>query len=294
MENRKPGDVIIFEAGDDWISKCIAKLTNSTVSHAAMLMSEDTMVEMGAKGIVVDGCSPDDLGELTHFLRLTPEQDPAPLIKAAQSYLSAGVKFDYPDLLLLAGMLVYRGVRPTPRWKKITDLILQLACWELDKLLNRLIHKGEKVPVMICSQLVYQCYRDCGKDYELVLENALLQGENNAGSIRLVDLIQEENCLMGTDAIQIPINTNGEILAEELYAALIEAEAESDELLLTGHSLGGTVASAAKLLDLVEQILEKSGVALPVYALFVTPCDLLQNTTNLKQYDAARITRVRI
>ena len=36
MITMKPGDVIIFEAGDSWLSKCIAKLTNSTVSHAAI------------------------------------------------------------------------------------------------------------------------------------------------------------------------------------------------------------------------------------------------------------------
>ena len=27
MITMKPGDVIIFEAGDSWLSKCIAKLT---------------------------------------------------------------------------------------------------------------------------------------------------------------------------------------------------------------------------------------------------------------------------
>ena len=39
MITMKPGDVIIFEAGDSWLSKCIAKLTNSTVSHAAIRYS---------------------------------------------------------------------------------------------------------------------------------------------------------------------------------------------------------------------------------------------------------------
>ena len=39
MITMKPGDVIIFEAGDSWLSKCIAKLTNSTVSHAAIRLS---------------------------------------------------------------------------------------------------------------------------------------------------------------------------------------------------------------------------------------------------------------
>ena len=36
MGNLQSGDILIFEAGDNWLSKCIAKLTNSNVSHAAM------------------------------------------------------------------------------------------------------------------------------------------------------------------------------------------------------------------------------------------------------------------
>ena len=51
MITMKPGDVIIFEAGDSWLSKCIAKLTNSTVSHAAIRYSGDKMIEMGRNGI---------------------------------------------------------------------------------------------------------------------------------------------------------------------------------------------------------------------------------------------------
>ena len=46
------------------------------------------------------------------------------MIAAAKRYLDEDVPYDYPDLIFFAGVLIYRTVRPTPRWQKITDLIL--------------------------------------------------------------------------------------------------------------------------------------------------------------------------
>ena len=78
MITMKPGDVIIFEAGDSWLSKCIAKLTNSTVSHAAIRYSGDNMIEMGGNGIQLSSCRETAHGgEKAYLLRLSPEKDPA-------------------------------------------------------------------------------------------------------------------------------------------------------------------------------------------------------------------------
>ena len=115
MITMKPGDVIIFEAGDSWLSKCIAKLTNSTVSHAAIRYSGDNMIEMGGNGIQLSRCRETAHGgEKAYLLRLSPEKDPAPLIAAAKRYLDEDVQYDYPDLIFFAGLLIYRTVRPTP------------------------------------------------------------------------------------------------------------------------------------------------------------------------------------
>ena len=46
MSKVKPGDIIIFDGGDNWVSKSICWLTNSTVSHAAMVYKEQKIVEM--------------------------------------------------------------------------------------------------------------------------------------------------------------------------------------------------------------------------------------------------------
>ncbi len=44
-------DIMLFEAGDSWVGKCIAWLTNSTVSHSALYESEGKLIEMRSSGI---------------------------------------------------------------------------------------------------------------------------------------------------------------------------------------------------------------------------------------------------
>ena len=231
MITMKPGDVIIFEAGDSWLSKCIAKLTNSTVSHAAIRYSGDNMIEMGGNGIQLSSCRETAHGgEKAYLLRLSPEKDPAPLIAAAKRYLDEDVQYDYPDLIFFAGLLIYRTVRPTPRWQKITDLILNMACRELDKLLNKVIHKGD-VPVMVCSQLVYQCYADCGSGYRIMLKDGLLEA-GHPGTICLADMLDDtwgENLRYPSDIFHG--NLDLEVLAQECYSALNEP---SDDRTLLG------------------------------------------------------------
>ncbi len=76
--------------------------------------------------------------------------------------------------------------------------VLNQACAELDKLLNILIHKKNPSPVMVCSQLVYQCYLDCGDDYKIKLEDELLQSVC-MNKIRLADLVNNPAFLSAGD-----------------------------------------------------------------------------------------------
>lgn len=287
MGQRRAGDILIFQAEDDWIGKSIALLTKSKVSHSSILLTPDSMAEMGGNGIAVNRIEDALEGRESYLLRLDPEKDPAPLVAAAQAYVEAGTRYDFPDLVILAGLLIYRAVRPTPRWQKITDLILNQACVMLDKLL----HKGEKSPAMVCSQLVYQCYYDCGADYRIILKDALLQDAAAPDTVCLADLIGE---LSGDAGCRTAGNLtveeeDPEKLGRELYEALLETE---DNTLLPTTELSGTVSRVAEFLDLVEKILESSGVDLPVPAMFVAPSDLLEHAVNLKQCGTVTVKRM--
>lgn len=297
MGNLQSGDILIFEAGDNWLSKCIAKLTNSNVSHAAMCYQDGTIVEMGSNGIACSKCKEAANGDNAYLLRLSPERDVAPLLAAAKEYLDEKVYYDYPDLVFFAGLIIYRAVRSTKRWQKIMDYILELACVELDKMLNKMIHKDGK-KAMVCSQLVYQIYLDCGEDYKIQIHDGLLQkGNMLSEQVCLAELAAKSDAVSAdntatTDSLESVESKEPDMeeIFKELYGAMEESEQENCEL-CTSNDLSSLADKAKMFLDKVENILERAGVELPVYALFVAPSDLLK-ADNLDNKGTVQITRV--
>jgi len=296
MSNLQSGDILVFEAGDNWLSKCIAKLTSSNVSHAAMCYQDETMVEMSSSGMVCSTCKEAADGSNAYLLRLNPEQDAAPLLAAAKKYLDEGVYYDYPDLVFFAGLIIYRAVRSTKRWQKIMDYILELACAELDKMINKLIHKDGK-KAMVCSQLVYQIYLDCGEDYKIQIHDGLLQEENMLSEqVCLAELAAKSDAVPADNAVTRESLTSVEspepdmeAIFKEFYGAMEESEQEDCEM-CASNDLSSLADKAKKFLDKVEEILERAGVELPVYALFVAPSDLLK-ADNLDNKGTVQITR---
>ncbi len=300
MSNLQSGDILVFEAGDNWLSKCIAKLTDSNVSHAAMCYQDGTMVEMSSKGIVCSTCREGADGSSAYLLRLHSEPDSAPLLAAAKNYLDEGVYYDYPDLVLFAGLIIYRAVRSTQRWQKIVDYILELACAELDKMINKLVHKDGK-KAMVCSQLVYQIYLDCGEAYKIqihdgLLQNGAVQEDMLPGQVCLAELAAKRGSASADKAAAVDSLTPAEFpepdmetICKELYGAMEESGQEDSELCASAD-LDGLVDKVKKFLDKVEEILERAGVELPVYALFVAPSDLLK-ADNLDNKGTVQIVR---
>jgi len=296
MGTLQSGDILVFEAENNWLSKCIAKLTNSNVSHAAMCYQDETMVEMSSSGIVCSTCKEATDGSNAYLLRLNPEQDAAPLLAAAKEYLDEGVYYDYPDLVFFAGLIIYRAVRSTKRWQKIMDYLLELACAELDKMINKLIHKDGK-KAMVCSQLVYQIYLDCGEAYKIQIHDGLLEKNDMLSEqVCLAELAAKSDAVPADHAVTQDSLASAEFpepdmdaIFKELYGAMEESEQEDCEL-CASNDLNSLVDKAKKFLDKVEEILERAGVELPVYALFVAPSDLLK-AANLDKKGTVQIKR---
>lgn len=284
----KPADIIIFEVGDDWLGKSIAWITKSTVSHAALYRPENELVEMGINGIGVSKFHTEEKGEKAYVLRLDPERDPAPVLAAADKYLQAKIRYDFPALVMLGGLLIYRTIRPTPKLQKVTDLIIRAACQLLDKILQK---ATKTTGAMVCSQLVYQCYLDGGEDYYIRLHDSDLANASME-TVCLRNLLNEETETLAAPApSEVPPETASDpnALARELYEALTE---EADENAMQDTAVSGELLNSAKrFLKLIETILEKSGDVIPVEALFVTPGDMLNHAVNLTQVAIVNIER---
>ncbi|MDE6203613.1 MAG: hypothetical protein K2G19_09090, partial [Lachnospiraceae bacterium] len=106
----KKGDMILFFAGDTWLSKSISYLTNSEVTHAAMVYSDDAIIEILADGVQVNKIADWNnvgKGKKAYVMRHKPELDYAPLKRSADAYLNADVSYDFPGLYLLGALLIY-------------------------------------------------------------------------------------------------------------------------------------------------------------------------------------------
>jgi hypothetical protein len=294
----KPGDILIFEAGNDWIGKSIALITNSTVSHAAMVYGEKTIVEMGMDGINVNGFTAGE-GRGAYLMRLKdPNLDTSRLLSTAKKYINAHIPYDFPALVILAGLLVYKRIRPTPKLLKVTDLIIHGACLALDKLINQMSkHRGKEV--MVCSQLVYQIYLDAGKEYQMDIATWFSNNQMNSTKDKvLLAGLAEQNPFLSIDHLQSTQNElqmiDEEELAKQLYLALTDAKKDThyDFSASNARNIDKTAAKSAEFLRLAEKLLSLSHLDIPLPALFITPADILNKSKNLEVLGTLNLKRI--
>lgn len=282
------GDIIIFKAGDEALSKCIAWLTDSDVSHSAMIYTEDSITETIAPGVVVNKIETGK-GEAAYLLRLSPAQDPKPLIKAAKKYLDAKTHYNFPALLYLAGLLLFRRIRPTKKVLLVTERIMTLACLELDKILQKLT-KHPKNRSMVCSQFVYQVYHDCGKDYEIrIHNNGMKKMDSASGAICLYDLRGQSSThgLQSMSAYQ-EVRESPEELMIQLYEALNQSDL-TNSILVESSRIQPIID---RFCDKLEELMKLLKTDMPIDSLFVSPADFVYHAENLENKGEILIERI--
>lgn len=276
----QPGDILVFEAESGWISKAIALLTNSTVSHSALVIADGMLVEMSLEGGI--DSYPffyAESGEMTpnsrfvYAMRHTVEQlDMAPVVAAAHQYLEAKTAYNMPLLVLLGGLLVYRRIPFTNASWPFVKVVLRHAASALNAWLEN--RRGKQA--MTCSQLVYQCYLDCGEAYAVQLEDGDLQQgyglclAERPGADKLAAAEPEAPMMDLTEAFGMDFLTT--IAADGLEQVTPP---------------GDVLAAAARFKTASEQLARESGA--PLEAIFVTPADLLHHAVNLRKIGAMRI-----
>lgn len=176
------GDVVLFEMGEngDWLGKSIAMLTGSNITHSGIIYKDNTILEMTDSGIAATPFHLGKDGYKVHILRLTPPVDYQPLLDTADIYLAKKIKYDFYDILLLGGLLVFKKMKPNTLLFHVIYETLCLACQVLDYCYQCITNQEEN-PSMICSQMVYQCYEDSGSAYKINIENGIFQESFDGG-----------------------------------------------------------------------------------------------------------------
>lgn len=300
------GDIIIFKAENDWLSKAIAWFTQSDVCHAAMAYSEDSIVEVGASGIGVHKVDISD-GDNIYVMRLVSEPNPEPLIASADAYINAKVRYDFPKLFILAGAIIYRRIVPTTDVLHISNEILTVCTFMLDEMIQHaLLHHTDQA--MVCSELVYRIFYDCGREYQIQIVDGCLWNspitEDIVDSIRLYDYLPAKNITADsfTDNLTLlekdylaafPTLEETEDLAERLYTALCQSEIKLQENQnIRKEAVAPTLSKAEKFLSKLQYFMELVKCDLPVEAMFITPGDLVYHSKNLKKQGSLYLKRL--
>jgi hypothetical protein len=244
-----------------------------------MVYQDGQMVEMGSGGIAVNKMEmlpkPEDNA---YVFRMKSEPTFEPLVESAKKYVDAHVKYDFSGIVFIAFILINKRMNKSPKLVKIIDVVLKGACLVLREIIERITGKQR----MICSQLVCQIYRDCGKDYEIHYEKRVLSDlpeSKDSATFRLADLIGNYDAdaeSFDEDNIEY---IDDEDLARQLLTALENINEKDIEYTL---DLSAVINSAAKFMKLLEDIRKMIAPDVPIDALFIAPCDFL-TTKNLKE-----------
>lgn len=272
----RTGDILLFKAAKgNFVDQCITRLTGSEVCHAAMVYSDDSMIEMNAKGVGVYSMEERE-GDSVYIMRMLSEPDPALLTKSANAYLAAEAIFNFPSLVILAGLLVYRNKVVRNDLFDISRKIILAACSELEHWLLQAAHGT--TPALVCSQLVYQIYYNCGPDYKIKIKDGILTSTEEEDSLKKTFVTIDSSENSPADSPAAPQDLAGELLkildspCEEPAEPLLQTPIHN----LTFHK---------KLIE----ILEKAEIKIDPESLFIMPGDFLSHSLNLKEVGKCNI-----
>jgi hypothetical protein len=310
-EELQPGDVLIYSAPEDsWISKAIAFLTGSDVSHAALsYVDAGHTVEQSPPKARVRDARETFQGRTVYVMRHKGMTDLNPVVGAADRYVEVGEPYPMTNLYLLGLILIYQKFTPDTLARRSMVKVLKVATRQVIELINKRRFPG-KLP-MVCSQFVFQCFDDAGGDFRLairkgVLLKAALSRKQEMSCLERA-MIQSSKVktmpMMHKTAVRADdgVAESGEEIARQLFEALegatarktVEEDSAGEEELMaavTDFSHALDLATRESAADLAESAdlkwaSARSGLQLLAHneALFVTPADLLKNCGDLER-----------
>jgi len=310
IKDLKPGDVLLFsgEKGS-FISEAIMFLTNSPVSHAALVYSDPgSIVEETPPAVQVNPAGKRFEGRTVYVNRL--KQAPgslSPVLEAATGYVNDDEPYAMSNLYLVGLLLIYKKFSAsTPVQKAMIKVLKRLTAHIIDYINQR--KEPGKLP-MVCSQFVFQCFEDAGGEYKLHIQNPVLAlAAEVAQPASLLDLTIQRlkqdrspafrsllSAVAEAEVAAAPEESD-EQLAEELLQALqagqtAEAAGIEDELVLSvTRFCSAAHASITNRMPAPEALLRANQLGAAPDALgffkseqayFVTPADLLDHTDSL-------------
>lgn len=169
VSDLRAGDIVLLEPSEDKISKLIAKITHSPVSHTTLSCGPKEPV-----GNVIEETPPCALvgtllnrtSRTAYVMRLNPEvEDCQPVMDIASRYVSEKLPYAKAQLPFIALYCIAGNITGGTKLQGIVMKFVSLAMEILIQLEDSIIYKGQEA--MMCSQFAYHCYKEAGEAYEI-------------------------------------------------------------------------------------------------------------------------------
>lgn len=307
INDLKMGDILLFspEKGS-FISWAITFLTDAPVSHAAMFYNEEnqSIIEETPPQVKVNCAVERFKGREIYVRRLNVKKDLplSPVIEDATTYLNEAEPYDSSGLYMVGLLLIYKKFTPNTLVQKVMVKILKKISASIIKYIHEYRNPG-KLP-MVCSQFVAQCYDDAGDQYQLKIENGILQKmaamQDNSSNVldQVMEIVKSgkrtnlQTLLAPTFKIQDESSTSGEELcrqlqeafdltADEITTGITDELIEATSQFAQAHYLSssGEIQLQNILKDDVTKVFQNLK---DNKNMFVFPGDLLNHCKNLK------------
>lgn len=292
----KAGDILLLEPSEDKISKIIAWVTRSAVSHTALSCgpgkSTGTVIEETPPS-AIEATILNRTARTAYVMRLNPENSSCqPVMDIAARYVRNQLPYARAQLPFIGLYCITNNILGDTGLQGIITKLVKLAMGILMELEDAVIYNGREA--MMCSQFAYHCYKEAGAEYEIHIKG-------NTG-FRLIDQIMEaiQKDPDGYNSRIFAVNGENRVVTDEsvdeavseLYEAL--SKNQTDPRLLTAKELPDSIIIEITrfCIQFVKTFLEDADKSREdaVYYLtkledmreyFISPCDLFENTLNL-------------
>ncbi|MCX7922577.1 MAG: hypothetical protein N3B21_11310 [Clostridia bacterium] len=297
----KQGDILLFSTYDDWESKLISLITNSSVSHSAMSYFDyNQIVEETPPCAQINPIKDRIAGRTITVMRLNSNVgDMTKVLDIAKDCVDKQEPYPEVNLALVGIYILFKKSMISAPLQNLLCTLMKIVINKLIELIDSGIYKNSHP--MVCSQFVYHCYENAGDSYKLILKdkeyiNSLLKSVSQFLDDNMIDIKPK---LINNFHMQSEDSSYNSVdlqkLCEDIYNELAKEESNSDHVLseefaVTIHKFCLAVNkfisgkdTEASLLHNAENYLVTSPVIsmIAMEEAFVTPKDLLSNCVNL-------------
>ncbi|MBP5491616.1 MAG: hypothetical protein J6Y08_02105 [Clostridiales bacterium] len=307
LQELKPGDLMLLhKPKGSWISVIISVLTCSKVSHTAMVdYNPAFFLEEGQHGASQAKLIDVQENREIYIRRLKNEPDTSKVVDIAREYIKEGHPYPFSNLIFMGLYMLASDFIPDTVEGDLIKEVLKLATYELMRLFNKKQQPGTKLPPMVCSQFAAFCYDEAalefGPQYKIRYKEGILSEANllqkildqlSGNTDKVYPLEKPEHGLL--------LAIEDSFAAAEGYCEKLVEHIEQKNLLSRPSEVSESVITAMyqyaraflKVFDdkdypdkdhaTADEIKEVLSALLQFQEAFISPGDLLSNTTNLE------------